>query len=65
MSLKFGSLQLAAGGQEYLVGFAIPSFLFHISIAYALLRHNGVEIGKLDFLGQVPGMTGFPAAVEA
>jgi hypothetical protein len=60
VSLKFGSLELAAAGQDYLVGFALPSFLFHVSIAYALLRHSGVEIGKLDFLGQIPGMTGLP-----
>ena len=62
VSLKFGRLALSAGGQDYLVGFAIPSFLFHVTATYALLRHNGVEIGKLDFLGDVPGMTGFPAA---
>lgn len=61
VSLKFGKLELSAAGQDYLVGFAIPSFLFHVATAYALLRHNGVEIGKLDFLGELPGMAGFPA----
>lgn len=61
ISLKFGPMQLSANGQDYLLGFAVPSFLFHLSIAYALLRHAGVEIGKLDFLGQVPGITGLPA----
>ena len=64
VSLKFGKLKLSAGGQDYLLGFAIPSFLFHVSIAYALLRHSGVEIGKLDFLGHVPGMVGFPTGSE-
>lgn len=64
VSLKFGRLELTAAGQDYLVGFALPSFLFHVSIAYALLRHSGVPIGKLDFLGQVPGMTGFPASTK-
>lgn len=64
VKLRFGTLDLAAAGQHYLVGFAIPSVLFHLSIAYAILRQNGVAIGKLDFLGAVPGMTGFPAAAK-
>ena len=38
-------------GEAYLKHFALPNFFFHASMAYALLRHNGVEIGKLDFLG--------------
>lgn len=65
VSLKFGPLQLSAIGQDYLVGFAVPSFLFHVSTAYALLRHNGVAVGKLDFLGQVPGMAGLPAPLSS
>ena len=31
--------------------FVLPNFYFHETIAYALLRHNGVEVGKMDFLG--------------
>lgn len=38
-------------GQDYLTQFALPNFFFHVTTAYALLRHNGVEIGKLDYLG--------------
>jgi uncharacterized protein len=38
-------------GQQYLVSFAFPNFYFHAATAYGILRHNGVEIGKLDFLG--------------
>lgn len=38
-------------GQAYLTQFALPNFFFHVTTAYALLRHNGVEIGKLDYLG--------------
>jgi hypothetical protein len=38
-------------GQNYLLQFALPNFYFHSTTAYALLRHNGVEIGKMDFLG--------------
>jgi hypothetical protein len=38
-------------GQPYLMHFAIPNFYFHMTTAYAILRHNGVEVGKGDFLG--------------
>jgi len=39
-------------GQQYLLGFALPNFFFHVTTAYNLLRHNGVEIGKMDYLGR-------------
>jgi uncharacterized protein len=39
-------------GMPYLLGFAYPNFYFHITTAYNILRHNGVELGKLDFLGK-------------
>jgi uncharacterized protein len=39
-------------GQRYLVHFALPNFYFHLTTAYAILRHNGVELGKRDFIGQ-------------
>ncbi|KRG71514.1 DUF1993 domain-containing protein [Pseudoxanthomonas dokdonensis] len=38
-------------GRSYLLGFVLPNLHFHTSIAYALLRHNGVPVGKLDYLG--------------
>ena len=38
-------------GQPYLIHMALPNFYFHLTTAYAILRHNGVEIGKGDFLG--------------
>ena len=38
-------------GDAYLFYFALPNFFFHVTTAYAILRHAGVEIGKLDFLG--------------
>ena len=38
-------------GLAYLQGQAQPNFFFHLTTAYAILRHNGVEIGKRDFLG--------------
>lgn len=39
-------------GLPYLLDFVLPNFYFHISMAYAILRHNGVDIGKMDFLGK-------------
>ena len=38
-------------GQPYLLQFMLPNFFFHVTTAYAILRHNGVELGKLDYLG--------------
>jgi hypothetical protein len=40
-------------GLNYLLQFALPNFYFHTATAYGILRHNGVEIGKLDFLGSL------------
>ncbi|AMP06254.1 DUF1993 domain-containing protein [Collimonas pratensis] len=38
-------------GQTYLLGYGLPQFFFHVTTAYDILRHNGVEIGKRDFMG--------------
>ena len=38
-------------GHDFLVEHVVPNFFFHISHAYALLRHNGVGLGKRDYLG--------------
>ena len=40
-------------GHQFLMHWAFPNFFFHVTTAYNLLRHNGVEIGKKDFLGKV------------
>jgi hypothetical protein len=40
-------------GSDYLVQFCLPNVYFHAATAYAILRHNGVELGKQDFLGAV------------
>jgi hypothetical protein len=40
-------------GQSFALGFAIPNFFFHMTMAYALLRHRGVPLGKLDYLGGI------------
>jgi hypothetical protein len=39
------------GGEDYLLQVTIPNTFFHIAMAYAILRHNGVDVGKMDFLG--------------
>ena len=41
-------------GADYLVSFAQPNFYFHVVHAYAILRHNGVALGKMDFIGALP-----------
>jgi hypothetical protein len=40
------------GGESYLFAYGIPQFFFHVATAYALLRHNGVELGKMDYMGE-------------
>jgi len=40
-------------GQDFATQYAIPNFYFHVSTAYAILRHNGVELGKVDYLGEL------------
>ena len=41
-----------AGGEAYLFAYGIPQFFFHVATAYGLLRHNGVELGKMDYMGE-------------
>jgi hypothetical protein len=41
-------------GDDYLNHFVLPNFYFHCTAVYAILRHLGVEVGKQDFLGQIP-----------
>ncbi|MHA3735912.1 DUF1993 domain-containing protein [Pseudomonas sp. Eth.TT006] len=38
-------------GQAYLLSYGLPQFFFHVTTAYALLRHNGIEVGKRDYMG--------------
>ncbi|MEZ5506983.1 MAG: DUF1993 domain-containing protein [Gammaproteobacteria bacterium] len=49
--LKFPNSSFEFKGLNYLLGFAQPNFYFHCTTAYAILRHCGVEIGKMDYLG--------------
>ena len=41
------------GGEDYLLQMTIPNTFFHIAMAYAILRHNGIDVGKMDFLGPI------------
>jgi hypothetical protein len=50
--LKVGNLSKNFSAQHYLLAFALPNFFFHVTTAYDLLRHKGVPIGKLDFIGR-------------
>jgi len=50
--LKMRSGDRKFNGLQYLLGFAYPNFYFHVTTAYNILRHNGVEIGKTDFIGK-------------
>ncbi|RQQ15786.1 DUF1993 domain-containing protein [Burkholderia stagnalis] len=50
LKMRTGPLEFT--GQSYLLGFVLPNFFFHVTTAYDILRHNGVELGKLDFLGR-------------
>ena len=51
--LKVGGKELHFVGSQYLMGWAWPNFHFHMTTAYCILRHNGVPLGKADFLGEV------------
>lgn len=51
--LKFPNITLTFNGQDYVTKFLLPNFYFHVTMAYALLRQNGVELGKQDFLGAI------------
>ncbi|WP_024301654.1 DUF1993 family protein [Pseudogulbenkiania sp. MAI-1] len=53
ITLKVRSREIHFTGQSYLLGFVLPNFYFHLTTAYDILRHNGVELGKMDYLGGV------------
>ena len=51
VTLKIGGKDRTFTGQSYLLTFVLPHFFFHVTTAYDILRHNGVELGKTDYLG--------------
>jgi len=53
VSVEIRKHTLKFTGQDFLLTFMIPNVYFHITTAYDLLRHNGVELGKADFLGKI------------
>ena len=56
ISMRFPSGAVNFSGGDYLNGFALPNFYFHYTAVYNILRHNGVTLGKGNFLGKVPGV---------
>lgn len=50
LTLKLGGNEVTFSGQDYLLHVALPNFYFHCATAYGILRHNGLEIGKRDFV---------------
>jgi hypothetical protein len=53
VSRKLGGKMMTFKGQVFLLQVALPNFYFHSTTAYAILRHNGVELGKSDFIGSL------------
>jgi len=54
ITITLGGQPRSFKGENYLIGFALPNFFFHVTTAYAILRHCGVELGKGDFM-RAPG----------
>lgn len=50
IELKFPNRTMTFTGREFLLGFSLPNFLFHVTTAYAILRMEGVPLGKMDYL---------------
>lgn len=51
IDLKVGAHDMSFTGLKYLLSFAMPNFYFHVTTAYDILRHNGVPVGKRNFMG--------------
>jgi hypothetical protein len=56
VTIRIAGKPVTFKGQPYLVNFVLPNFYFHATTAYAILRHNGVDLGKRDFMGPLPGL---------
>jgi hypothetical protein len=50
VTIKIPNRELKFNGLDYVNQWAMPNFYFHLTMAYAILRHNGIELGKKDFL---------------
>lgn len=53
IELRFGPLTKTLSGRDYATKFMLPNFYFHVVTAHDILRHNGVAVGKKDFLGSL------------
>jgi hypothetical protein len=53
VSMSWAPAGKVLGGEDYFQQMTIPNTFFHVAMAYAVLRHKGVDIGKMDFLGPV------------
>jgi hypothetical protein len=51
--MKFPGAEMKFTAEDYLLHFVLPNFYFHVTTAYAILRHNGLDVGKMDYLGRV------------
>jgi len=51
ITFRLGPNDMTFNGQQYLTEFLLPNFFFHVTMAYAILRECGVELGKRDYLG--------------
>jgi hypothetical protein len=51
--VPLGGQTVTFKGQPYLLQFILPNFFFHLVTAYDILRHNGIAIGKRDFIGRI------------
>lgn len=51
ITLNIKGNELNFNGKDYLFGFVLPNFFFHVTTAYDILRHKGVQLGKKDYLG--------------
>jgi len=49
--LQAGAREFELTGRSFLTAWALPNLFFHVTTTYNILRHNGVELGKMDFLG--------------
>ncbi len=52
ITIKVGGNDMSFSGAEYFMSYALPNFHFHLTTAYNILRHNGIELGKGDFMGR-------------
>jgi len=52
ITLKFPQGEMSFAGRDFVTNFALSNFFFHVTTAYDILRHKGIEIGKRDYLGE-------------